>query len=112
MEKRNLEAYAIWRFIKVTWLVAMIFVWICGIFAIFDFFTDTDIKRQAIVNNHGQIIGFERVEVPEYQVASEWRYIQMFLVMLIHTGLIVLATIVAYKLAQYIAFGDEKSLDK
>lgn len=109
MEKQNLESYAIWRFIKVVWLVSAIFIWICGIFAIFDFFTDTDTKHQVIVNNYGQIVGFERVEVPEYQIASEWRYIQMFLVMLIHTGLVVLATIIAYKLALYIAFGDDKN---
>lgn len=62
--------------------------------------------KVAVYNEYGEIVGMQRMSA---HASDEWKYLKMFIVMLIYTGLLALATYVAYKLALYVACGDDCS---
>lgn len=112
MSKHNLENFWQWRAIKVIWLFAMAIIWILGIVCIGKIFTQKYITTSEVYNHRGQVIGFQNHKAYKHQIAPEWRYIYMILSMLIHTGLLVLTTIVAYRISLYIVYGSFDGIEE
>lgn len=108
--KHDLESYWQWRLIKVLWLFLMAFIWVCSIVHIWHKVAHTPrhISYQApVYGRFGQVVGFQTQN--RAAPVNEWKYLNAFLMFLVHTGLLVLATIVAYHISLYIVYGtDEK----